>query len=166
MRRVCTTHGVINAFKISVKNMNGREHLKHSGTDGKKVIFKCILKKTAAGTCEYGTKKPTGCHNGKGNVMNWVAISISMRTLWHRVQFVVVCFTFEHGKKHLKQHSDSGKKHMMFTWAFIVQEGNSKAVFRRMQISAICCLIPDSVPGVASCQTSSQTLTLPTSEME
>lgn len=112
-------------------------------------------------------KSPLGAIKGKGNVlMNWVAISISRRTMWHRVQFVVVCFTFENRNKHLKQKSDSGKKHLMFTWAFIVQDGNSKAVFRRMQISATCCLIPDSVPGVASCQTSSQTLTLLTSEKE
>lgn len=116
---------------------------------------------------KYGTKKPAGCLNGKGNfLMKWVAISISRRTLWQRIKFVVVCFTFEHGNKHLKQHSDSGKKHPMFTWAFIVQDGNSKAVFRRLQISATCCLIPDSVPGVASCQTSSHTLTPLTSEME
>jgi hypothetical protein len=112
-------------------------------------------------------KSPLGATKGKGNfLMNWVAISISRRTLWHRVQFVVICFTFEHRNKRLKQHSDSRRKHLMFTWAFIVQDGNSKAVFRRLQISATCCLIPDSVPGVASCQTSSQTLTLLTSGME
>ena len=49
--------------KFRSVNMKGREHL---GTDGKKIIFKCILKKSAAGSREYGTKKPLGCHKRQG----------------------------------------------------------------------------------------------------
>jgi hypothetical protein len=49
--------------------MKGREHLKHLGTDGKKIILKCILK-SAAGSREYGTKKPTGCHKRQGKLID------------------------------------------------------------------------------------------------
>ena len=50
--------------------MKGREHLKHLSTDEKKIIFKCILKKSVAGSCEYDTKKPTGCPKRQGKLLD------------------------------------------------------------------------------------------------
>ena len=42
--------------KFPSVNTKGREHLKPLGTDGK-ILFMCILKKSTAGSREYGTKK-------------------------------------------------------------------------------------------------------------
>jgi hypothetical protein len=50
--------------------MRRREHLKHLSTDGEKIIFKCILKKSAAGSREHGTKKPMGCHKRRGKLID------------------------------------------------------------------------------------------------
>jgi len=56
--------------KFRSVNMKGREHLKHLSTDGKKIIFMCILKKSTTGSREYGTNKPIGCHKRQGKLLD------------------------------------------------------------------------------------------------
>jgi hypothetical protein len=69
MSRVCTTHGVINPFNISVRKHEGKRAFEHLRKDGKK-IFTCILKKSVEGSCEYGTYKPAGCHKRQEKILD------------------------------------------------------------------------------------------------